>query len=169
MKKEQFERAKNSPDKGVLVHLVCNEADCLFYSDEPDGLAEPHCTVLCVETFFSAVCDGGMAAWFDQDHGQLAHRCPDALRRVGMPAYATLAEAALRCHCQDALPETVSAWDQQLARIRGQHGEEDCSEIYMPLDEQFFDLFQRHPGEFRERLFDYIIRHEADFVSPPEA
>ena len=169
MKKEQLERARKSPDKGVLVHLVCNEADALFYSDEPDGLSEPQCTVLCVETFFSAVCDGGMAAWFDQDHGQLAHRCPDALRRLGLPEYAILAEKALRCHYQDALPETASAWGQQLERIRSQHCDEDCSEMYLPLDEQFFDLFQRNPREFRDRLFDYIIEHEASFIGLTEA
>ena len=165
MKKEQFDRAKKCPDKGVLVHLVCNEADSIFYSDEPDEMSEAHCTVLCVETFFSAVCDGGMAAWFDQDHGQLAHRCPDALRRVGLPAYAELAEETLKFHHREALPATCSAWGEHLERIRTRHCEEDCAELYEPFDEQFFLLFQGKPKEFRERVYDYIVKNEAEFVS----
>ena len=168
MKKEHFERAKNSPDKGVLVHLVCNEADAMFYSDDPDGLSTPHCTVLSVETFFGAVCDGGMAAWFDLDHGQLAHRGPEALRRVGLDEYAKLAEETLRFHHQEALPATVAEWGPHLHRIRAQHDEEDHAEIYAPFEAQFFALLQRNPSEFRERLFDYIVEHEADFVAPAD-
>jgi hypothetical protein len=168
MKREQFERAKKSADKGVLVHLVCNEADAMFYSDDPDGLSTPHCTVLTVETFFGAVCDGGMAAWFDLDHGQLAHRCPEALRRVGLEEYARLAEETLRFHHQEALPATVAEWGQHLHRIRCRHCEEDPAEIYEPFDTAFFALLQRNPSEFRDRLFEYIVEHEAEFVAPAD-
>lgn len=166
MKREQFERAKQCADKGVLVHLVCNEADALFYSEDPDGLSTAHCTVLTVETFFGAVCDGGMAAWFDHDHGQLAHRCPDALRRVGLDEYAALAEETLRFHHQEALPATVAEWGQHLHRIRCRHCEEDPAEIYAGFDTLFFALLQANPSEFRDRLFDYIVEHEAEFVAP---
>jgi hypothetical protein len=65
MTKECFERARASKDKGVLIHRVCNEADELFYSDNREELSQAHRTVLCVETFFAAMCDGGFAAWFD--------------------------------------------------------------------------------------------------------
>ncbi len=165
MKKEQFERAKSSPDKGVLVHLVCNEADALFYSDNPDGLSTAQCTVLSVETFFGAVCDGGMAAWFDLDHGQLAHRCPEALRRVGLEEYAALAEETLRFHHAEALPTTCAGWEPHLHRIRGRHEEEDPAEVYTAFDTRFFALFQGNPAEFRERLFGYIVEHESEFVA----
>ncbi|MCU1329637.1 MAG: hypothetical protein JWN34_5007 [Bryobacterales bacterium] len=168
MKKEQFERAKKSPDKGVLVHLVCNEADALFYSDEPEALSTQHCTVLTVETFFAAICDGGMAAWFDLDHGQLAHRCPEALRRVGLDEYAALAEETLRFHCKEALPTTVADWGQHLHRIRCRHCEEDPADVYASFDTAFFASLQRNPSEFRARLYDYIVEHESDFVSPAE-
>src|SRR3954469_20556411 len=130
MKKDQFERARGASDKGILVHLVCNEADACFYSDDPDCLTLHHRTVLAVETFFSAVCDGGFEAWFDLDYGQLAHCGPEALREVGLDRYAELAEAALRIHHQEALPATIADWDQHLARIRSHHCDEDCSQLY---------------------------------------
>jgi hypothetical protein len=162
--KEQFERAKSASDKGILVHLVCNEADGCFFSDDPDCLSIPLRTVLAVETFFSAVCDGGFEAWFDLDHGELAHCGPAALRSVGLPRYAVLAQAAIALHDCEPQPTTIADWGQHLGRIRSRHCDEDCSELYEELDAAFFGLLRENPNEFRERVFDFIVQHEAEYL-----
>ena len=41
--------------------------------------------------------------------------------------------------------------------------------MYTAFDTAFFALLQRNPSEFRDRLFDYIVEHEADFVAPANA
>lgn len=164
MTKECFARARASRDKGVLVHRICNEADELFYSEDREQLSEAHRTVLCVETFFAAMCDGGFAAWFDGDHGQLACCCSKSLRRIGLDAYAEIAEAALAIHHEGEVPAKFADWDPHLARIRGQHEEEDHSEKYIPLDTAFFALCQENPREFRDALYQYILDHEAELV-----
>ena len=167
MTKEQFDRAKACPDQGVLIHLICNQADDAFYSEDPDALAGARRTVLCAETFYSSICDGGLAAWFDMDHGQLAHCGPKSLRKIGLPEYAELAERALRLHHDAELPETVLAWTPHLTRVRQQHGEEDHSERYEPLEAEFFALCHDHPGAFRRHLYDFIVRHEDELLAAP--
>lgn len=167
MTRSQFARARQAKDPGVLVHLVCNEADHHFYSNNPDVLCGPACMVLCVETFFSAMCEGGFVNWFDHDYCQLGHRCSEALREVGLPGYAALVEEAVRVHHQDELPTTVATWGEHLDRIRLQHGEEDCAHLYTELDTHFFAMFQEQPNEFRERLGEFIVRHQDDFVDEP--
>lgn len=71
---KQAIRQARSPE--AACHLVYHATDDAFYSGDPDDITGWIRDVLCVETFFGAMCDGGVVTWFDWDHGRLAHLVP---------------------------------------------------------------------------------------------
>lgn len=159
----EFARLRSSTNKEAACHWVCDRADDILDSSNPDSISEQLLTVVCVETFFGEVCNGGFVQWLDNNHGRIAHCCPGALRRVGLPQYAELAAQALRIHHPEPMPESIAAWEPALECIRDVHNSQD----YSSLETAFFEFYHANCEEFRNRLFDYIVTHESEFISQP--
>ncbi len=161
MTASEFARVRNATNKEAACHWVCDRADDILNSSSPDSISKSLLSVVCVETFFGEVCNGGFVQWLDNNHGRIAHRCPAALRRVGLPQYAELAAQALRVHHPGPMPESIAAWEPALERIRDVHDSDD----YASLETTFFEHYHANREEFRNRLFDYIVTHESEFMS----
>ncbi len=155
-------RQARSPE--AACHLVCDATDDAFYSGNADDITGWIRDVLCVETFFGAMCDGGVDTWFDWDHGRLAHLVPDALRAVGLPEFAPSAEEALAVHFPPPYPATIQEWGEVIEQIRDAQLENDFdkSSVYDPIEEEFFALYHADSKHFRNRLHGYILEHLED-------
>lgn len=142
----------------AACHIVCEATDDAFYFGRADDIAGWIRDVLCVETFFGAMCDGGITTWFDWDHGRLAHLVPDALRAVGLPEFASCADKALAVHTKPPFPTTIQGWDSIIERIRDTQLEDEFdNEVYEPIEKEFFALYHADPTCFRTKLHDYVL------------
>lgn len=143
-------------------HLIYKACDDTFYFGSPDDIRGWIKDVLCVETFFGAMCDGGITSWFDWDHGRLAHCVPSALKAVGLADFASIAERALNTHLPPPYPDTVNSWDPLLEKIRDAQLDEDFESVYAPIEADFFALYHSNPERFRNSLHAYILEHLDD-------
>ncbi len=143
-------------------HLICEVCDDTFYFGSVQDITGWIRDVLCVETFFGAMCDGGVRTWFDWCHARLAPFVPIALRAVGLPEFEIHADRALALHVQPPYPITVADWDPILERIRDAQLEEDFSAEYDVIEADFFALYLSNRSHFRNALYSYILKHLAD-------
>jgi len=158
---KQAIRQARSPE--AACHVVYHATDDAFYLGEPDDISGWIRDVLCVETFFGAMCDGGVDTWFDWDHGRLAHLVPDALRAVGLPEFASCADKALAIHFAPPYPSTVHGWDEAIEQIRDAQLEDDFDEAaYDEIEKEFFALYHADSTHFRTKLYSYILAHLDD-------
>jgi hypothetical protein len=158
--KQAIRRARSAE---TACHIVCEATDNSFYFGRADDITGWIRDVLCVETFFGAMCDGGITTWFDWDHGRLAHLVPDALRAGGLPEFASCADKALAVHVRPPFPATILGWDSVIEGIRDTQLEDDFDdEVYDPIEEEFFAIYHADPTCFRTKLHDYVLAHLDD-------
>ncbi|WP_397385635.1 DUF4375 domain-containing protein [Prosthecobacter sp.] len=158
---KQAIRQAQSPE--AACHLVCDVADDAFFSGNPDDITGWIRDVLCVETYFGAMCDGGVVTWFDWDHGRLAHLVPDALRAVGLPEFAPGAEKALAVHFPPPYPATIQEWSETIEKIRDAQLEDDFHKsVYDAIEQEFFALYFADKTSFRTKLHGYVLEHLED-------
>lgn len=142
--------------------MVCDVADEAFFSGNPDEITGWIRDVLCVETFFGAMCDGGVDTWFDWDHGRLAHLVPDALRAVGLPEFAACADKALAVHFPPPYPATIQEWAEAIEKIRAAQRKNVFKSVYDAIEEEFFALYFTDKTYFRNKLHRYVLEHLED-------
>jgi hypothetical protein len=153
---KQAIRQAQSPE--AACHLVCDATDDAFYFGNPDDITGWIRDVLCVETFFGSMCDGGVVTWFDWDHGRLAHLVPEALRAVGLPEFAYFADKALAVHFPPPYPATIQGWDEAIEKIRDAQLEDDFDEsVYDAVEKEFFALYHADNTFFRSKLHGYVL------------
>lgn len=158
---KQAIRQARSPE--AACHVVYDASDDVFYFGNADDITGWIRDVLCVETFFGAMCDGGLVTWFDWDHGRLAHLVPDALRAVGLPEFAPCAEKALAVHAAPPYPSTIQGWAGVIEQIRDAQLEDDFDEsAYEAAEKEFFALYHADSKHFRNRLHGYVLEHLED-------
>jgi hypothetical protein len=158
---KQTIRQARSPE--AASHVVYDATDDAFYSGDPADITGWIRDVLCVETFFGAMCDGGVVTWFDWDHGRLAHLVPDALRAVGLPEFASCADKALDVHFPPPYPGTIQAWAEAIEQIRDAQLEDDFDKsVYDAVEEEFFALYHADNTYFRNKLHRYVLEHLED-------
>jgi hypothetical protein len=148
-------RTNLSPEQAS--HLIYDLCDDTFYFGSADDITGWMRDVLSVETFFGAMCDGGITTWFDWDHARLAHFVPEALRMAGLPQFADCADRALAIHVAKPYPTTIKEWDPVLERIRDAQLDEDFEGRYNAIEKDFFALYHASPGHFRSQLHSYIL------------
>jgi hypothetical protein len=143
-------------------HLIYEVCDDTFYFGSVEDIRGWIRDVLCVETFFGAMCDGGVATWFDWCHARLATFVPGALEKVGLPDFAVHADRALAIHVRPPYPDSVVEWDPILERIRASQLEEDYSGDYDAVENDFFALYHSDGDRFRSTLHAYVLKHLDD-------
>ena len=159
----QKQAIRQAPTPEAACHIVCDAADDAFFSGDPDQITGWIRDVLCVETYFGAMCDGGLVTWFDWDHGRLAHMVPDALRAAGLPEFAPSAEKALAVHFPPPYPDTIQAWGEAIEKIRDAQLEDEFDKsVYEAFEDEFFALYHADPKHFRNRLGAYVLEHLDD-------
>jgi hypothetical protein len=159
---EQKKAIRDGMTPEQASHLICDACDDTFYFGVLGDIQGWIRDVLCVETFFGAMCDGGITTWFDWCHARLAPFVPDALRAVGLPEFAVCAERALAVHIDAPYPSIVVDWDPILERIRDSQLDEDFEPKYDPIETEFFGLYHAEPARFRTALHAYILKHFDD-------
>lgn len=159
----QKQAIRQAPSPEAACHLVYHATDDAFYFGDADDITGWIRDVLCVETFWGAMCDGGVVTWFDWDHGRLAHRVPEALRAVGLSEFAPCAEKALAVHSAPPYPDTLKEWDEIIERIRDAQLEDDFdTSVYDEIEKEFFALHHEDSTRFRTQLYRYVLSHLED-------
>lgn len=138
-------------------HLIYEVCDDTFYFGSVEDITGWIRDVLCVETFFGAMCDGGVTTWFDWCHARLAPFVPGALRTVGLLEFAGHADRALAVHVQPPYPATVAEWDPVLENIRDSQLDDDFSAQYDAIETDFFALYHSDRSHFRKVLHAYVL------------
>jgi hypothetical protein len=160
MTPETFKRLRDTQDEELLSHVVCAEADDAFFSKGLRAVKASQLTVLCVETFFGEVCNGGLMQFID-NQSRIARFAPEALDTVGLLTYSPLLREALgRCTNspeENDFGELQDVWECP--------DSEHHDGPFHDLDERFFELYFAEKAEFRHKLFAYLISHEAEFVA----
>lgn len=158
---KQAIRQARSPE--AACHLFFDATEDAFYCGNPDDITGWIRDVLCVETYFGAMCDGGVFTWFEWNHGRLAHLVPDALRAVGLPEFAPGAEKALAVHFPPPYPATIQEWCEAIEHIRDAQLEDDFDEsVYDAAEKEFFALYHADNAHFRTKLHAYVLAHLED-------
>jgi len=159
----QKQAIRQTSSAEAACHWVCDATDDAFYSGNADDITGWIRDVLCVETYFGAMCDGGVDTWFDWDHGRPAHLVPEALRAVGLPEFASCAEKALAIHCAPPYPSTILEWSEIIEKIRDAQLEDDFDDsAYDDIEEEFFALYHADSKRFRTVLQRYVLEHLED-------
>src|SRR5262245_27439751 len=91
-----FAKLRDCEDMERVCHAVFNEAHDKWSEEGRESINTSQLTVLCVETFFGEVCNGGLPQFLSNESGRNASFAPNALRRVGLAAYAVILEEALK-------------------------------------------------------------------------
>lgn len=101
----------------------------------------------------------------DNESGQMAEYASAALIRVGLEDYAKiLQDALLRCE-KLYLPEDLddpNDDDPRTPWVIWSQGE--YLDPFEDLDDRFFELYWANKGEFRKKLFQYVVEHEEEFL-----
>jgi Domain of unknown function (DUF4375) len=160
-----FAKLRDCPDKEAACHAVFYEAHNKWSFEGRREINESQLTVLCVETFFGEVCNGGLDQYLWNSSGRIASFGPDALRRVGLPDYSGILEEALR-RCANSLKENEFGEREDFFEPPAWDDDDDDGPLE-DLDDRFFDLYNANKTEFREKLFRFIMDNEPDFVSVP--
>jgi hypothetical protein len=159
-----FAKLRESSDKQAVCHAVFDEAHTKWTDEGRGAINEAQLTVLCVETFFGEVCNGGFAQYLFNESGRNAGFGPDALRRVGLPQYALVLEDVLK-RCKNSPEHNDFGIAEDFFEAEAEWEDDDDDGPLGDLDDRFFALYFANKKEFREKLFQFILDHEADFVS----
>jgi hypothetical protein len=159
-----FAKIRECPDKEAACHAVVDEAHTKWTFEGRDAINESQLTVICVETFFGEVCNGGLSQYLFNESGRIASFGPEALRRVGLPQYAAILGDALQL-CANAPEENEFGILEDY--FEPPESDDDSDGPLDDLDHRFFELYSADKSEFRDKLFRYIVEHETDFVSVP--
>jgi hypothetical protein len=147
----------------AACHPVFDEATKRLAVAGRGALTEGQITVVCVETFFGEVCNGGLQQYLI-NQSPTASACANALRRVGLAAYAEIIEQTLQiCTNRPALNEFGELEDDFWLP----DFETDDDFPLKELDTRFFEFYFAEEDEFRRHLFQYVIDHESEFVNQP--
>jgi hypothetical protein len=160
----EFSRIKAATNKEAACHCIFDKASDIWQLEDPDTLTEGQITVICVETFFGEVCNGGIVQYLDNIAGEWAFRGVDSLQRVGLPAYADILKRALHLHHPAPIPTDRKTWLLELEALRDTHLSDSFEDDYDSYDREFFALYHRNRTEFRDRLFSYIVQNEDEFI-----
>jgi hypothetical protein len=160
-----FARLRDTPDKEALCHAVFDEAHSKWTLDGLTALNLEQITVICVETFFGEVLNGGLEQFLSNESGRLASHGPAALRRVGLPEYGDILEQVL-ARCTNT-PAVNDHGIQEDFFESPEHDDDDAADPLQDLDDRFFEFYFANKLEFREKLFEYIVANEAAFVAVP--
>lgn len=157
----EFSKVCGYKDPERAIEIVFDEAHDKWTTEGRSGLTEGQLTVLAVETFFGEVLNGGFYQYFSNESGGLSLLAPNALRRVGLDAYATVLQPFLALF-PDATPaEDTEVRQSQLDGIADRYDEEK----FEKMEEPFWDLIKANKREFRTKLFDYIMANRSQFVA----
>lgn len=170
MTPDEFDQIRRAGDISKAIYQVYQSAVEKWLANGIDGLTVGELTAICVETTYFEVEDNGFFGFEDGQSAQFFAFCPAALRRVGLPEFADLVEEAVsRCSLfeddeeidEEEQLSMNAPWVMYLAK------EEFGVEPYEDLDERFYGLVRADPTRIRQKLFDYIVDHEGEFVSSP--
>ena len=75
-----FARLQDTPDQEALCHAVFDEANTKWQFEGRHAINAEQVTVICVETFFGEVLNGGFDQYLWNSSGRLASFGPAALR-----------------------------------------------------------------------------------------
>lgn len=157
----EFAKLRVSADKEAACHAVFDEAHAKWMLEGREAINDSQLTVLCVETYFGEVCNGGLEQNLWNESGRIASLGPDALRRVGLPLYAEiLTEALARC-------KNVPQGDRfgiMEDYFEPPESEDDDGPL-RDLELRFFELYHANEAEFRGKLFQFILDNETAFVA----
>jgi len=159
-----FAKIRNCADKERACHAVFDEAHTKWTFEGRDAINESQLTVMCVETYFGEVCNGGLDQYLFNESGRNASFGPEALRRVGLPKYAEILEEAL-ARCTNTPAKNDLGIMEDFFEPPGSDDGDDDDGPLGDLDNRFFELYFANKSEFRENLFRYILDNEADFVT----
>jgi hypothetical protein len=160
MNSYDFQQVRNATDLERATHAVFDEAYDAWTDEGRELLTEGQLTVLAVETYFGEVLNGGFWQYFSNQSGALANFAPAALRRVGLNKYADVLDSFLVLFPKGTVSEDATTRHEQITGLDEQYGEEYLEQLERP----FWDLYD-NADEFRQKLFDYIVANEAEFVS----
>lgn len=160
-----FAKLRNSANKERACHAVFNEAHTKWSSEGGDTINESQRTVMCVETYFGEVCNGGLDQYLFNESGRIASYGPEALRRVGLPQYAAILEEALSRSKNSPQMNEFGIMEDFFEPSVADDDDEDGS--LDDLNDRFFELYFANKTEFRDKLFQFILDHEVDFVTFP--
>jgi hypothetical protein len=160
MNPDDFQQVRDATDLERATHAVFDEAYGVWTGEGRESLTEGQLTVLAVETYFGEVLNGGFFQYFFNQSGALANLAPAALRRVGLNEYAIVLESFLVLFPNATVSEEATSRHQQISRLDEEHGEQFLEQ----LEQRFWDTYQNE-DEFRQKLFNYIVANEAEFVS----
>ena len=168
MNRDHFLRyVRRNGDREAAVHTVTSDASRKWREHGKASLTEGQITVLCVEWFFGEVCNGGIDQYLFNQSGRMASEGPGALERVQLHEYANILRSALsRCdnhpdNSENDFGEREDYYSPD-PELLGVHALDD-------LDRAFFTLYHSNQREFRDRLYEYILAHEEDFVEDSES
>ncbi|HUG71451.1 MAG TPA: DUF4375 domain-containing protein [Pirellulaceae bacterium] len=156
-----FAKIRECPNKEAACHAVFDEAHTKWTFEGRNAINESQLTVMCVETYFGEVCNGGIDQYLFNESGRNASFGPEALRRVGLSKYAVILEEALT-RCTNTPEENDFGVMEDF--FEPPESDEDDGPLG-DLNERFFALYFENKTEFRDKLLRYIVDNEPDFVS----
>jgi hypothetical protein len=145
-------------NKETATHAVLDEVERILLYKGRQALTEGQLTVYVVETFFGETCNGGLVQYLDNMSGDFANHAPACLERVGLGQFARVINKALALFPHGRAPENIYERSDEIEAIEEKHSENALDEI----GELFWPLYDHE--EFRNKLFAYIERNEAEFV-----
>ena len=161
-----FAKIRISTNKEAACHAVFDEAHIKWIFAGRNAINDSQLTVLCVETFFGEVCNGGLDQYLGNESGRNASFGSEALRRVGLPKYAEILEDALT-RCTNTPLENEFGIMEDFFEPSESDGNGDDDGPLGDLDNRFAELYFANKTEFRDKLFQFILDNEDDFVSVP--
>lgn len=156
-----FAKIRGCTDQEAACRAVFEEAHTKWSFEGRAAINRSQLTVMCVETFFGEVCNGGLDQYLCNESGRNASFGPEALRSVSLPRYAKILEEAL-ARCTNAPEQNEFGITEDFFEPPESTGNDAP---LSDLDDRFFKLYFENETAFRDKLFKYILRNEADFVS----
>jgi hypothetical protein len=156
-----FAKIRGCTDQEAACRAVFEEAHTKWSFAGRDAINKSQLTVMCVETYFGEVCNGGLDQYLFNESGRNASFGPESLRRVSLPRYAEILEEAL-ARCTNA-PERNEFGITEDFFEPPESADDDAP--LGDLDDRFFKLYFENETEFRDKLYKYILGNEGDFVS----
>lgn len=161
---EQFETVAATADVVAACHLVFEKAHTKWSRHGHEALNTGERTVIAVETFFGETCNGGLIQFLGNESGAFAQDLPEALMRVGLTEYVSMALALRRAFPNGIPRDPGERWAQVEAL------EDDQPTFLDELTEQFFARHSHDEVEdFRERLVAYIRANRDELLGGPAA
>lgn len=120
------------------------------------GLTEPEQVFLRVWNLEAEVNNGGFAQYFENSAGDYAVGTPDALRSVGAPEMATLAEQAMQAFGPSGPPADRDTRSKAIEALPA-----SARELWDELDDQFYKLASPEQG-----LRVLVDKNRRAFIAP---